>query len=82
VSGIFSVKPLIGEVREKDGAAADQECAAAILMYARANIESVGVVVRRDKFWIAGGRASVDKVSSLLLRLRLGPKDRSPSRTI
>jgi hypothetical protein len=71
---ILTIEPLIDIVREIDRTIVDCERAAAILVRARANAENVGVV-GRHAFWLPVRADPVDKGSSLLLRLGLGPID-------
>src|SRR5580704_15490056 len=71
---ILAIKPLIDIVREIDYAVADSERAAAILVGARANAESVSVV-GRDAFWLPVRADAVDESSSVLLGLSLAPID-------
>src|SRR5258708_5400995 len=71
---IRTIEPLIDIVREIDHPVADGERAAAILVSARANAESVGVIGRHT-FWTPVRADAVDKGSPLLLRLGLGPID-------
>src|SRR4029077_13743976 len=58
-------------------AVADGERAAAILVCARANAESIGVVAR-DAFRLPGRGDAIDESSSLLLRLSFTPIDCVP----
>ena len=71
---ILAIEPLIEIVREVDHAVADGERAAAILVSARANAESVGVV-GRHAFRLPVRADAVDESSSLLLRLSFAPID-------
>ena len=71
---ILAIEPLIDIVREIYYAVADGERAAAILVSARANAESVSVV-GRDAFRLPIRADAVDESSSLLLRLSLAPID-------
>src|ERR1700691_2082689 len=69
---ILAIEPLIDIVREIDHTVADDERAAAILVSARANAESIGVLGRRA-FRLPVRADPVDEGSSLLLRLSFAP---------
>ena len=71
---ILTIESLIDIVREIDHTVANGERAAAILVRARANAESVGVV-GCHAFRLPVRADSVDEGSSLLMRLGLGPID-------
>jgi hypothetical protein len=73
-AGILAIEPLIDIVREIDHAVVDGERAAAILVSARANAVSVGVVGCYS-FGLPVRAGAVDESSSLFLRLRLAPVD-------
>ena len=71
VPGVLPVEPLIGEIREEDRAAVDDEFPAAVLVDTRASVQRR----RRHVSRAAIGRAAHDHVAAALVGPAFGPID-------